>query len=272
MDTPLLMYAIQYWLMHYREASADGSLNLSEIWCFFDPARKYFQNWDRLYPRTLNSNQCRHDDETNIMCFAAQHNLFELMEGLIAAGVDVNIHGGELGRPLQAAVVEDHFEMARLLVDNGADVNAEGGRFGTAMAAAITLKHQRMIDFLLEKKADVTLSTPLSPTLRLKWNGYRHDFSRHQADKATFGRFGSRFLAPPPGVEGASASPVQSHQKPLARAPPPQDFLFRFYHDKSSSNPMSSHNNTRSELPQHSSSFSHSTDDNDQEAMNYEQD
>jgi energy-coupling factor transporter ATP-binding protein EcfA2 len=145
MDMPLLMYAIQYWFMHYREANADGSLNLSEIWRFFDPAQKHFQNWDRLYSRSSNLGG-RHDDKTNVICFAAQHNLSELMEALIAAGVDVNIPGGELGRPLQAAAVEGHVEMARLLVDNGADVNAEGGRFGTAMAAAITLKNRRMID------------------------------------------------------------------------------------------------------------------------------
>ena len=187
LETPFLSYAIENWFKHYIEASADGSFDLTDIWQFFNPAQTYFQNWDRLYPRI-----CQYikktvvgglEEQTDVVCFAAQHNLLELMHGLIAAGVDVNTSKGEMGNPLQAAVVEGHLEMAQLLIKSGARVNAQGGRFGTAIAAAITLQNERMIQLLQENEAEVTLSPPLSPApFGSKWTGYRHDFSRHQSE------------------------------------------------------------------------------------------
>jgi hypothetical protein len=181
---PFLAYSSEFWLDHYRKAVEDGSLRFPEVLPFFRPDSRSFGNWRRLYHAIKQRNSSDYHGDDTICSFAAQHGLIGLLEMLIKEGENINIEGGELGSPLQAAVVADNLDIARFLLDNGANVNSLGGRFGTPIAAAITLQNQDMISLLLRYGADVTLYPPGSPfhfyrdRSQAAWDGYRDRFSQ----------------------------------------------------------------------------------------------
>jgi ankyrin repeat protein len=77
-------------------------------------------------------------------------------KALLDAGADVNICGGEVHSPLQAAARYTPKLLPRLLA-SGADVNAVGGIYGTALHVAAYTHDIESIKLLLSHGAEVTI-------------------------------------------------------------------------------------------------------------------
>lgn len=80
-----------------------------------------------------------------------------MVQSILDAGAPVNVGGGSLGFPLQAAASRGSMEIASLLIEKGADVNEEGGEYGCALNAAVACGALDLIDLLLKEGAKVDL-------------------------------------------------------------------------------------------------------------------
>ncbi|KAF4458369.1 ankyrin 1 [Fusarium albosuccineum] len=87
-------------------------------------------------------------------CFLGKKDLVQL---LLARGVDLNGIGYYYGCPLQAAARNGQTEIVKLLLEGGADVNILQGRWHTPLRAAIAGSYGDIVHLLLEHNADVKL-------------------------------------------------------------------------------------------------------------------
>jgi ankyrin repeat protein len=125
------------------------------------------------------------------LLFASYHNLKEVVEALIAAGVQLDATHGAVGSALYAAAGRGHADVVcmlldgkadpdmaspgcysfaiqlaaaggydavvRILLDKGADVNIKGGEEQTALQAAVRGGHEAVVRLLVDNGADVRL-------------------------------------------------------------------------------------------------------------------
>jgi ankyrin repeat protein len=98
---------------------------------------------------------------------AAEYGNLEIMDCLIKAGANVNVHDSEDPTPLFRAVAEDKTEAVIYLLENGADVNiCEGGFLKrSALHVAVQNVNQEIMDCLIEAGANLNV---------LGFNGLRH--------------------------------------------------------------------------------------------------
>ena len=151
---PLSRYAAEYWWQHAR--AAGNTLNSTVI----NLARKLLMtkdagvlSWVQLYDieygwKGINLSRAIADLAPPLY-YAAWTGLSQIVEDILAEGVDINAEGGEYGNALQAASSKGHEKVVQMLLDAGADVNAKGGRYGTALQAASENGHEGVIQLLL---------------------------------------------------------------------------------------------------------------------------
>ncbi|KAF2834611.1 ankyrin, partial [Patellaria atrata CBS 101060] len=95
------------------------------------------------------------EEEQKQYCESEIKRALERVELLLVYKADVNLRGGRLGYPLQAASFGGSHEIVKVLLDNGAEVNMKGGRFGSALIAAASEGFDTTVELLLENGADV---------------------------------------------------------------------------------------------------------------------
>ena len=87
---------------------------------------------------------------------AAFDGNIEAVKQHVAAGTDINAHGGKYdGTALHEAARSGRKEIAELLIDKGAEVNAQGQYMGTPLHYAIGEGHKEIAELLIAKEADV---------------------------------------------------------------------------------------------------------------------
>ena len=105
---------------------------------------------------------------------AARYGNIEAVKQHVAAGTDINAHGGKYdGTALHEAARSGRKEIAELLIDKGAEVNAQGQYMGTPLHYAIGEGHKEIAELLIAKGADVNAKiedgkTPLDLAIHLK--------------------------------------------------------------------------------------------------------
>lgn len=88
--------------------------------------------------------------------YAAILGLSEVINRLAAAKPsDCTLEGGDLGNPLQAAVVNGHVGAINALLEHGADPSQRGGRYGTPLIAAVFLGSMDIFDHLVASCKDL---------------------------------------------------------------------------------------------------------------------
>ncbi len=92
-------------------------------------------------------------EEKSSLAWAAGHGLSDLIQQLIAAGVDVDAREKDGSTPLFNAVRGNRLEAGRLLLDSGAEVNLVDLTGRTAIGYAALNGNTDQIRLLLEKSA-----------------------------------------------------------------------------------------------------------------------
>ena len=92
---------------------------------------------------------------------AVSEGHMDIVDSLLAEGVDVNEKDKELGETaLMVAVQEKNVAIVRVLLAEGADVNTSDDRFGfTALLFASRGGNSEIVDLLISKGADIYLKS-----------------------------------------------------------------------------------------------------------------
>ena len=155
---PFLRYAARYWPLHARGLLCDSPELLSLSCTLLHPARTpNFWSWIEAVitqgyfwftPKPERPNELlaptsfqRYPKTLTPLYYAASYGLYEVVEHLVEAGVDVNKRGGRFGgTALHAALFRHEHAVARLLLDHKArtDVKDNNGATveGTYMQGA----------------------------------------------------------------------------------------------------------------------------------------
>ena len=150
---PLLEYAAHSWFYHSRLQGSDEverEINLLQS----DVSR---HNWCLVHQPDLSwyGPFARNRDVGTGLYYACFLGLGDVVGGLLSAGADVNVSGGEYGNALQAASISGHDNVAEILTERGADVNTSGGKCGNALQAASWRGHEKVVSMLIKRGADV---------------------------------------------------------------------------------------------------------------------
>ena len=116
-----------------------------EAW-YFGNFEAYMERFENFYP--------------NPLYYASLLGMLETTKYILGFGTDINITGGRLANPLQAAAYYGHTDSVRLLLDHGADadlLNLTSG-FGNALQAAAAYGHEVVVNMLLDHGANANLS------------------------------------------------------------------------------------------------------------------
>ena len=98
----------------------------------------------------------RDDDGNTPLHVAAEHGLADLIKMLVAAGADIEAHGGDMdATALHVAAASGKTAAAMVLLDLGADVNAVGAYGTTALEIAARNNDVRLMMALIRKGAAV---------------------------------------------------------------------------------------------------------------------
>lgn len=87
--------------------------------------------------------------------YATILGLNDIVERLIKEGNDCNLLGGELGTPLQAAVVNQQGPTIEVLLKHEANTSQKGGKYGTPLIAAVILGSADIFDKLIGSCKDL---------------------------------------------------------------------------------------------------------------------
>ena len=95
---------------------------------------------------------------------AARDGHKEIVEQLIAKGVDVNAKRGDRRTPLHFAATSGHKEIVELLMSKGANVNEEGVSGNTPLHDAAEEGHKEIVELFIAKGANVNAKTRFGTT------------------------------------------------------------------------------------------------------------
>ena len=115
--------------------------------------------------------------QPHILITACKHGDADLVELLLASGVDVNVPGTkpsyhywegdripyEEATPLHAACAKGHLSVVRVLLDHGVDIEKTHASCVTALMAAIGENHLSVIRLLLDAGANVNHAVHVTP-------------------------------------------------------------------------------------------------------------
>lgn len=87
--------------------------------------------------------------------YATILGLADIVERLIEEGNNCNLLGGELGTPLQAAVVNEQGATIEVLLKHKAIASQKGGKYGTPLIAAVILGSEDIFDKLIGSSKDI---------------------------------------------------------------------------------------------------------------------
>ncbi|MCJ1479376.1 hypothetical protein MMC13_008061 [Lambiella insularis] len=110
---------------------------------------------------------------------ASQRSSKEIVQLLLDAGADPNLHCGKYGLPLQTAAYWGRTAVVRLLLDAGADVKARSSPYGTALIAAAFRGCTEIVSMLLAVGANPTTQWDLHSVL-FELNFVIYNFSSGQ--------------------------------------------------------------------------------------------
>jgi len=163
-SSPLALYAVEYWIIHAKNADYQRTSDIPDPFLtFLQENTPPFQNWVHL-SISLIEGRYRYDWDKNKMLgtknitplhYTAQHGHQMLCHALLEHGADVNARGGDYENALQAASYSGHEGIVKFLVEKGADVNAQGGQMGNALQAASFADHEGIVKLLVDTGANV---------------------------------------------------------------------------------------------------------------------
>lgn len=138
-DFPLLAYAWDNWLYHYRKAGEHHERLFLLVAKLFNRRtfRTLFNLQEGLSPELAWDKKYSVQESGSVPIIeAASQNLVRLVKYLLDDGADVNEGAGRFGSALQVASIYGPESMVRKLMKAGAQVNTQGGHYGTALQAA----------------------------------------------------------------------------------------------------------------------------------------
>lgn len=89
---------------------------------------------------------------------ACHQGRVDLVRCLLVGGANLNVQSYRLGGPLQAACMGQHIAIVKILLSAGADINRKSGRIGTALIEACRRGHADFVRILLDHGADPNVS------------------------------------------------------------------------------------------------------------------
>lgn len=107
----------------------------------------------------------------NVFAVIVERGSKDLIELLLAHGVNVNVDLGHGRTALMIAASKSNKEMIELLIEHGADVNAAMDDGRTALMIAASRSNKEMLELLIEHGADINARTKLGET-PLMWCSY----------------------------------------------------------------------------------------------------
>ncbi len=160
-----LQYAALYMSTHLSHAQPWSQSIVKLCNALLDPSDLRWLTFSELYEEWFYGNFETFMEKFNVfypnpLYYASLFGLLETIKYLLGCGMDINIIGGPLATPLQAAASSGHTDSVRLLLDHGADVdllNLTSG-FGNALQAAAAYGHEGVVNMLLDHGANADLS------------------------------------------------------------------------------------------------------------------
>ncbi|OMJ69139.1 hypothetical protein SteCoe_33218 [Stentor coeruleus] len=94
----------------------------------------------------------------SLLHIAAENSNFEIIEMLLARGLDINMESLN-GTPLELAVIWKKMDVAKLLLERGADPNGSKGKyFPPPLVMAASMENVQGVEMLLSHGADISLT------------------------------------------------------------------------------------------------------------------
>ena len=179
--SPLARYAARHWVAHaqFQNVSLRVQIAMERL---FDPERRYFAAWLRLYDRDTHKHippftyfvTGKKSDGTPLY-YAALCGFQGLVEHLIAkCPSHVKAIGGYYQTAGVAALTGRHFELARLLHCNGSSLDPPGVGEQSPLFSAANGGDLEMVQMLLDCKADVNSCGDLgiTPLITASWEAH----------------------------------------------------------------------------------------------------
>jgi len=153
-------------VLFIHSLSAGTNDNITEIIRLKDSAKSL-----KLL-RNISSKTLKTHGPAALICAAIKGDI-DIINLLIAKGVDVNASHKHGGTALMFAAEKGHIDVAKLLIQKGADVNAASRHFSSALVSAFQKNHINIIKLLIDKavaecKGDIKLHVGKeNPAVRL---------------------------------------------------------------------------------------------------------
>ena len=152
-NSPLALYAAQYWVDHAQSASGDVSSNndIQQGMERLFKSKSHFAAWLRLYNIDNSS-----EPYAGPLYYAALCGFRDIAELVaVAHPQEVNARGGKHVTPLHAAVDKGHLGVAKLLVERGADMGCRDSQSQTPLHVASYRGHTEVVSLLIYHGADL---------------------------------------------------------------------------------------------------------------------
>ncbi|KLJ08471.1 hypothetical protein EMPG_16100 [Blastomyces silverae] len=162
---PLARYASKYWVHHVRAAKNITARIRVLAMKLLSPNSLAYRNWIRLYDPEHPTQDPNHKKSRKTirapLYYMALTGVADLIEILLADGINPDAYQGRYGTPLQAACTLGHVEVTRQLLAKGADFNLMKDGSSNALRLATIGGHAETVKLLLEKGAHIHASGPL---------------------------------------------------------------------------------------------------------------
>ena len=114
---------------------------------------KKYEEAKKLLTEGADPNDCHPTAKTTALMMASLHGHLELIQLLIAKGVDIHLDNGHY-RAIHGACINGHLEAVKLLLQSGADIEDPApDKGGTPLGWAISMNQIHVIEYLLDQGA-----------------------------------------------------------------------------------------------------------------------